>query len=273
MAHEPRGAVTTTFSAQDQRDLEAAHAALEHPGFAIQVANVLGAPIEFVLGKLPARARKPIDTAARKAIEGAFKAAVATMDAKRRGAPARRWMHRTAVIAAGAAGGFFGWAGLAVELPITTATILRSIADIAREQGESLDDLETRLACLEVMALGGRTARDDASEPGYFAIRAALAQEMSAVARHVAQHGLAGGGAPVLVRAVNAVASRFSVPVSQKIAAEAVPVVGALAGAAVNAAFMAHFQAMAQGHFTMRRLERTHGKTVVKRAYARLGAK
>jgi hypothetical protein len=40
------------------------------------------------------------------------------------------------------------------------------------------------------------------------------------------------------------------------------PVVGAVGGAAVNLIFMNHFQRIAEGHFTIRRLERIYGRAV-----------
>ena len=58
-----------------------------------------------------------------------------------------------------------------------------------------------------------------------------------------------------------------STPDYPKLAAQAVPVLGAVGGAAVNTAFMDHFQAIARGHFTVRRLERRYGKAVVREAY------
>ena len=256
------------LSPRDLADIAKAKQLIEEPGLAIQAANLLGGPIEHLLSKqLPKRATALIDKAATKAVTGAFRAAVSTLRKDAEGTPARRWMHRSLAIGAGAAGGFFGWAGLALELPVTTTLILRSIADIAREEGESPHDVDTRLACIEVLALGGQGDADDAAESGYFATRAALAQQISAVTRHVAKHGLAGGGAPVVVRLIQSIASRFSVPVSQKVLAEAVPVIGAVAGAGLNAIFIAHFQRAAQGHFIIRRLERTRGAAVVRKAY------
>ena len=76
--------------------------------------------------------------------------------------------------------------------------------------------------------------------------------------------------APVLVRLVAQVAARFGVVVSQKLAAQAVPVLGAVGGAVVNAAFIEHFQTIARGHFTVRRLERLRGADVVRFDYERL---
>jgi EcsC protein family len=66
--------------------------------------------------------------------------------------------------ASGAAGGAFGLPTLPIELPVSTIIMLRSIADIARNEGEDLSDPETALSCLEVFALGGRAKSDDASE-------------------------------------------------------------------------------------------------------------
>ena len=77
-------------------------------------------------------------------------------------------------------------------------------------------------------------------------------------------------GAPFLVRFLTQIASRFGVVVSQKIAAQAVAVVGALGGAAVNLAFIEHFQDVARGHFTVRRLERVYGADAVRAEYDRL---
>jgi hypothetical protein len=45
---------------------------------------------------------------------------------------------------------------LAIELPISTIVRLRSIADIARREDEDFRTIEAQLACLEVLALGGK---------------------------------------------------------------------------------------------------------------------
>jgi hypothetical protein len=77
-------------------------------------------------------------------------------------------------------------------------------------------------------------------------------------------------GAPVLARLIAQISSRFGVVVTQKLAAQAVPVIGALGGAAVNYAFIDHFQEVARAHFVIRKLERDHGKDAVREAYKRL---
>jgi EcsC protein family len=62
------------------------------------------------------------------------------------------------------------------------------------------------------------------------------------------------------------------VVVTQKIAAQAVPVIGALGGAAVNYAFIDHFQEVARAHFVVRWLERRYGKDAVRAAYERFSS-
>jgi hypothetical protein len=73
-----------------------------------------------------------------------------------------------------------------------------------------------------------------------------------------------------MVRLIALIASRFSIVVSEKAAAQAVPVLGAFGGAAINTLFIDHFQEMGKGHFIVRRLERAHGAAEVKRIYNEL---
>lgn len=66
---------------------------------------------------------------------------------------------------------------------------------------------------------------------------------------------------------ISQIATRFSIVVSEKTAAQAVPVVGALGGAAINTLFVDHFQDMGRGHFIIRRLERQYGQEKIRRLY------
>jgi hypothetical protein len=121
-----------------------------------------------------------------------------------------------------------------------------------------------------VLALGGKRSGDDAADTGYWATRVALGKAVSEAAAYLAERGLAEEGAPPLVRLIIAIAERFGVIVGEEAAAKAVPVIGAVAGAAVNYAFMSHFQDMARGHFIVKRLEDKYGTDEVERAYTQL---
>jgi hypothetical protein len=148
--------------------------------------------------------------------------------------------------------------------------MLRSIADIARSEGEDLRSIESKLACIQVFAFGGKSEQDDASETAYYAVRSVLTSTVSDASRYIAQKGFTEKGAPALVRLINVVASRFSVVVSEKIGAQLVPIIGAAGGAIINVIFTEHFQEMARGHFIVRRLERKYGADAVRREYERL---
>jgi hypothetical protein len=150
--------------------------------------------------------------------------------------------------------------------------MLRSIADIARSEGETVRDASTKLACLEVLALGGVGETRDPRRHGYYAVRLALASAVSEATRFVAQKGVVSHGAPPLIRLVTQVATRLSIQVTEKAAAQALPVIGAAGGAVINLMFIDHFQDMARGHFAIRRLERRHGVETVRAAYDALRA-
>lgn len=256
------------MSSTELQDLKTAKALLENPGIAAKISNMIGSPIEAVLKKLPESWNAAVNTAARASIEKALDVALMTMNQDEREPPSN-WWHKLAVGTSGAAGGLFGLPALAVELPVSTTIMLRSIADIARSEGEDLRHPDGRLQCLQVLALGGKPMSDDVAEAGYFAARAALAKAVSDAAEHLAKKGLSQKGAPAIVALISRIAARFSIVVSEKAAAQAVPVVGALGGAAINTLFIDHFQDMGRGHFIVRRLERLHGAEEVRRMYDR----
>lgn len=239
---------------------------LENPGIAAKITNFIGIPIEKGLDLLPESWNEKIGEVTKTALLKAADAAVLTMADIPNSDPSN-WWHKIGVAASGAVGGFLGVPALAIELPVSTTIMLRSIADIARSEGESINDIRTKLACLEVFALGGNSKKDDASESGYFATRAALAKSVSKAAEFIAEKGIIEEGAPALLRFILAIAERFSIQVTEKAAAQAVPAIGAAGGAIVNTVFIDHFQDMAKGHFVVRRLEKIYGQEIIKTTY------
>jgi len=118
--------------------------------------------------------------------------------------------------------------------------------------------------------LGGASKSDDGTETGYFVVRTALARTISDATKYIAEKSLVQEGAPVLVRFIAALASRFGIIVSEKVAAQAIPLIGAAGGALINTIFIDHFQNMARGHFIVIRLEKVYGKDLVKQEYDKL---
>jgi EcsC protein family len=253
----------------DETELQRAVRLLEAESLASRFTRALGGHVEALRRLLPSRARHFVGVATESALKTALKVSLRTLRADGAGAPSSERWHKTAAGLSGAIGGAFGIAALAVELPISTTILLRSIADIARSEGEDLADPAAGIACLEVFALDGGNDEETGVESGYFASRILLAQSVSESARFLLRAGVAGETAPVMVRLVSQVASRFGVAVSQKVVAQSAPVLGAIGGATINAAFADHFQALARGHFIVRRLERRYGAEMVRAAFER----
>ena len=133
-------------------------------------------------------------------------------------------------------------------------------------------DPQVRLQCLAVFSFGAPQL--DTMESAYFTGRLGLALAVKDAARFVGQHtarevseAVTKGTAPMLVRLVNQIAARFQVVVSEKVLAQAVPLVGAASGALINAAFSDHFNTVARYHFGIVALERKHGRDAVEAEY------
>jgi hypothetical protein len=249
----------------DNDTLHRAIELLEHPSLAGRLSNLLGAPVEMLGRALPTGISQAIATASTKSLEAACKLALLTIQNERQASS--QLLHKALVVASGAAGGVLGIASLPLELPVSTIIILRSILDIARSEGENLIDPESVLSCLAVLGLAGRAETDDPVESGYFARRERLTGSIKEAAVFIAERGVIEEGSPVLAQLIAEIASQFGFVVSEKATVETIPVVGALGGAVINYAFIDHFQSIARGHFSVRRLERKYGKDIVFAAY------
>ena len=249
--------------------LRHAHFTLEHPSLAARLSSVVGTPIDMAIQLMPRPWYKRFHQATEAAIAKALETAVSSMR-RDHVSGGHETYYKALVAGSGGIAGLFGLPGLLIELPLSTTLMIRGIAEIARDEGEDIHTSEAQLACVEVFALGGKAESDDAAETGYYGIRLALSGYMSAAVAHVTAQGFHAESGPVVFRLISAIASRFGVAVSQRTAAQIVPVVGAAAAATVNTIFMQHFQSMARAHFTVRRLERKYGKDLVRASYESL---
>ena len=250
----------------EQKELQVAKNLLENPGLAARITNLVGTPIEKGFDLLPDNWNKNIGDLTQAALLKASEAAIFTMKDIPGEESSNIW-HKVGIAACGGVGGCFGVAGLSVELPISTTIMLRSIADVARSEGESISAIETKMACLEVFALGGKSESDDATESGYYAVRYALAKSVSEATDYLIRKGITKESAPALVKLIAKIAERYGVQITQKTAAQAVPAIGAVGGAIINTLFIDHFQDMARGHFLIRKLERRHNPEIIRKYY------
>lgn len=159
-----------------------------------------------------------------------------------------------AVMASGAAGGMAGLAGAIAELPFTITVLLHAIRREAARAGYDPDDPWIRAEALRTFGSGSPIAADDGIDTSFFTARLTLT-------------------GPAIQALIAKVAPRLAATLSQKLAAQSVPVLGALSGAALNAAFLRYYRETAAIRFALLRLAETHGAEPVLEAFAKATAK
>lgn len=201
-------------------------------GVGIHVLNVIGGSADGLLDRLPAPVRRNLEGATVKALEQAMKAAHSSRDY----VPDQKdWLNQAVSAAMGAAGGAGGLPTALAELPVTTTLLLRVIQGVAVEHGFDPAAESVQFDCVQVFAAAGPLSDDDGADLGFLSARLALTgKAMQAV--------------------IARVAPKLAVVLGQKLAAQAVPVLGAVAGAATNYAYTSYYQDMAHVHFALRKL-------------------
>jgi EcsC protein family len=260
-----KAAPTIVLPPPHHKALQRAVMNLENQDFAARLADYAGRPITRAMRLMPKVAADRINKVVEAAILNSLNIAIRSIEPRSKRPPARRTASVLAGISGGV-GGFLGFAALPIELPVTTTLMLRAIADIARHHGEDLASLEARLACVEVFALGAPRP-DRQVDFGYYASRALISRLAADATAIFVERGFANLSAPVVGSLVGEIATRFGVVVTERSAASALPVIGAVGGATVNMIFMNHFQRIASGHFAIRKLERLYGQSVVRQLY------
>jgi hypothetical protein len=258
---------TQDLSPSEQEFIREPFGFLERPSFLLRVANAVGRPVEIALNALPLKSQEIIHRATESALQKGLSLVTRTLpsakpqtnlaDTLKRTKLTGR-LHSLATFGLGAAGGLFGFASLPVELPLTTSVILRSIASTANDFGMDLADPNVQLECLYILSLG--TAHEgEPHSSAYWTSRAIFAKMI--------RDALETKSAPIMLKFLTAVASKFEVVVSEKVAAEALPVIGAVGGGVINAAFTEYFSQAARFHFGLRALENRHGRESIENYY------
>ena len=209
----------------------------------MQVVSFVGGQVEDGLKLLPKGTRGQIEDAARKALEQSYDWA----GRSRRGLGARVTgdrAHKVLGTISGALGGLGGLPTALAELPVATTFIFRAVQGVATQYGEDPTSDETRLNCLAVFGAGGPGEADDGIDTAFLGARLSLT-------------------GPALNKLIAKVAPKFAATLSQKLATQAVPLIGAAAGAGTNFAFMDYYTEIAHVHFGLRQLARDHGDVQV----------
>lgn len=261
-----------SLSPEDLQDLQNAVVLLTSPSLTTKLTSIVGSPIEYLMDKMPKDASDKIQKVIETSLHKVFDVSANTMQNEKKKEASNKW-HKFGAGLSGAIGGFFGFSAIMVELPVSTTIMMRSILDVARSEGFDITDPKTKLECLSVFGFtANEDKQDDSAESGYYASRIALNQIMSATAKELAV--LTQGAAAktidtsiigkALAQLISNIASRLSIPLTEKVAAQLVPGIGAAAGATINVMFTGFYQEMAKGHFTVKRLEQKYGEETVK---------
>ncbi|MBK0328558.1 EcsC family protein [Rhodobacteraceae bacterium F11138] len=201
-------------------------------GAGVQLLTMLGGRAEGLIDRLPRSVRSGLTGATEQALTVAMRAA----NGSRAAVPDQKgWVNTAVTTAMGAAGGFGGAPTALIELPLTTAMLLRSIQGVAIEHGFDPAARSVQFDCVRVFASAGPLEQDDGADLGFVSLRLTLT-----------------GGA--MHKLIAAVAPRLATALGQKLAAQTVPVLGAVAGATSNFVYTGYYQQIAHVHFGLRRL-------------------
>ena len=215
-------------------------------GLVMSLVNAAGSRIESRLELLPDHLKDRLESVTAQALERSYRLAGKTVRAG--GPKIGERGHLAMATLSGALGGFGGFASALAELPVTVTVIFRSVQRIAAEYGFDPEDEAVRLECLRVFGSGGPLTRDDGVNTSFLGARVAIT-----------------GG--TLNRVISAVAPRFATVLGEKLAAQAVPLLGSVAGAGINYAFVSYYQEMAHVRFGLMRLAAVHGAEPVLTAF------
>ena len=219
-------------------------------GVLMKAINFVGGQVEDTLKMLPKGTRKQIDEGARAALQKSYEVAAKTRQGASGRAVTTDRAHKVMATVTGALGGLGGLPTAIAELPVATTMIFRAVQGVAEHYGEDPSSTETRLQCLAVFGAGGPGTEDDGVDTAFFGARIGLTG--------AAVHGL-----------IAKVAPRFATVLSQKLATQAVPILGAAAGAGTNYAFTDYYVEMAHVHFGLRKIARDHDAEKVAEAFHR----
>lgn len=159
--------------------------------------------------------------------------------------------NQAVVIASGVITGAAGLAAILPDLALTTTAIFNTIQKVARKHGFDTSDEDTRKACLAVFASGGPGKNDDAVDTTFIATR-------------IAVNGISLNS--LMSRAANQYVARLMAGLGPK----AVPILGALSGGVINAAFISYYETMAEVTFRLRRLEAEYPDQDIAALYRKL---
>ncbi len=206
----------------------------------------LGGSLEGQMAAIPVALRARLEAATARALSASYE--MASQGARLPDMGARGPL--MAAIASGAAGGAGGLATSIAELPVTITVILHAIQREAAAAGYDPAEDWVRAECLKVFGAGSPLAQDDGINTSFLSARLTIT-------------------GPALQKVIATVAPKLAAALGQKLMAQAVPLLGAVTGAALNAAFVNYYAEIARIRFALFRLAEVHGVEPVLAAFSK----
>lgn len=226
----------------ESADLEISQIAQQYrdaSGVLMKLVNFVGGKAENALEFLPDSLKDTIESATAAAMLRCYEAA-ATVSSSSYLPSTGMWANKAVASLSGALGGLGGLPSTLIELPFSVATIFTTIQKVAAQHGFDPQDPAIKLECLAVFGSGGPLSDDDAIELSYLSSRIAV-------------------NGTVVQALIARYAPKLALVLSQKLAAQMVPVLGAVTGASLNYTFISYFEEMAQVKFKLLKLSQQHG--------------
>jgi len=251
----------------------------------MQSIDKVGGFVEMGMRKIPKKTQIWLQKQVNKMLMTTLKANLVTLQKGKKLKNPSKKSYKALVTSTGIASGLFGsTTGIGTliftsEMALSTKFIMRSIMDIARSHGEDLHDINTQLSCLQVFAFGNSAKDNDGLKTDYYSTRVAMNSTIKEAVKFVSQNGIKDlsklliSSTNPLLKLLGTIAGRFTVQVSEKFIAQAIPVAGAISGGSLNYAFINHFQKIAEAHFTIRKLERKYSNELIMKTYEKLSVK
>lgn len=205
----------------------------------------LGGSLESQMAMIPTRYRARLEQVSASALTASY--GLAVQGARLPDMGPRGPM--IAAMASGAAGGAGGLATSLAELPVTITVILHAIQREAAAAGYDPGEDWVKAECIKVFGAGSPLAQDDGINTSFLSARLTLT-------------------GPAIQMVIATVAPKLAAALGQKLMAQAVPVLGAVTGAALNAAFLNYYSEIARIRFALMRLAEVHGVEPVLAAFA-----
>ncbi len=274
--------IKQNLSPEDIKAIQTAKSNMENIGAFMKALNKIGGKLESGIERIPSKTQEKLKKSLHNMLMGIVKANILSMQKGRAFKKPSEKTYKALVTSTGVVSGVFGattGVGTVIfvaELGLSTKFMMRSIIDIARSHGENIQEFDTQLACMQVFALGGSSKDDDGAESSYYTTRVATNISVKKASEYIAKNGLSSlnkvlaRSANPIMKFIGSITSKFMTQVSEKFLAQAIPIAGAAGGGAINLVFINHFQKMAESHFTIRRLERKYGETLVRDVYENL---